>query len=585
MSSGDENIKNEEKTKKISPEEQKSEDTFILKKGAKISLQLLSSLLMAVVIGAKIFLYFFDLVIPRELRDYVPFFQMVRTSTFTASEIMSGEKSKEVLAVSNELDELVTKQQRVKKNYPLRRGIGQAVSMGISPIVLIVIPTIIWGEGLIAMIKSWLVTYPIFANFEQLDILVGIMLGTLMLLISWIATVFGPIYVVFHKSSEILKRLGAYRWGALYQDLENLFSLPYYAVKSSFSFFDAPPISSETLEEYKLTITEEAEVMKEKVKGLLALDTKNVTERSKEMLENLLKKAEIPLEKLDLTKVTDETARTFSLLIWSKESSLIPGRRDKALYRFSEINKIPHEDARQILQGIANKLKRNEIDEYLLKSIMITGALKGIYEQEKKYKQVMTDIESNKLAIALGLGGEQYLEDIFSTRPLGIAILKQFGIFLLAILLPVAIIIYSLLLYIKHIILYLIRTIISKKTYLLFGIIRIRYYEISSTLMEKYKISSQKEKMKIKWKDVLNFNYKRIFIRIGKVLLKIIIFPILLLWSLFKSIYKRLYNIIKRRKPEDKMKRMFEKELATATLVSMYQEIYEKIHLSDLVLS
>ncbi len=585
MSSGDENIKNEEKTKEISPEEQKSEDTFILKKGAKISLQLLSSLLMAVVMGAKIFLYFFDLVIPRELRDYVPFFQMVRTSTFTASEIMSGEKSKEVLAVSNELDELVTKQQRVKKNYPLRRGIGQAVSMGISPIVLIVIPTIIWGEGLIAMIKSWLVTYPIFANFEQLDILVGIMLGTLMLLISWIATVFGPIYVVFHKSSEILKRLGAYRWGALYQDLENLFSLPYYAVKSSFSFFDAPPISSETLEEYKLTITEEAEVMKEKVKGLLALDTKNVTERSKEMLENLLKKAEIPLEKLDLTKVTDETARTFSLLIWSKESSLIPGRRDKALYRFSEINKIPHEDARQILQGIANKLKRNEIDEYLLKSIMITGALKGIYEQEKKYKQVMTDIESNKLAIALGLGGEQYLEDIFSTRPLGIAILKQFGIFLLAILLPVAIIIYSLLLYIKHIILYLIRTIISKKTYLLFGIIRIRYYEISSTLMEKYKISSQKEKMKIKWKDVLNFNYKRIFIRIGKVLLKIIIFPILLLWSFFKSIYKRLYNIIKRRKPEDKMKRMFEKELATATLVSMYQEIYEKIHLSDLVLS
>ncbi len=83
MSSGDENIKNEEKTKEISPEEQKSEDTFILKKGAKISLQLLSSLLMAVVIGAKIFLYFFDLVIPRELRDYVPFFQMVRSSTFT----------------------------------------------------------------------------------------------------------------------------------------------------------------------------------------------------------------------------------------------------------------------------------------------------------------------------------------------------------------------------------------------------------------------------------------------------------------------------------------------------------------------
>ena len=134
MSSGDELENKEEEI-----EETLSEESIEFKKSAKVSFHILSVLIMMVIIGAKIFLFLFDLVIPRELRDYVPFFQMVRTSTFTASQIMAGKKSREVMKVSNELDELVLKQQQIKKNYPLRRGIGQAVSMGISPIILIVI--------------------------------------------------------------------------------------------------------------------------------------------------------------------------------------------------------------------------------------------------------------------------------------------------------------------------------------------------------------------------------------------------------------------------------------------------------------
>ena len=155
--------KNEEDIDEPLPEE-----SIELKKSAKVSFHILSVLIILVIIGAKIFLFFFDLVIPRELRDYVPFFQMVRTSTFTASQIMAGKKSRDVMKVSNELDELVLKQQKIKKNYPLRRGIGQAVSMGISPIILIVIPTVIWGEGIVAMIKNWLITYPSLASRTKL---------------------------------------------------------------------------------------------------------------------------------------------------------------------------------------------------------------------------------------------------------------------------------------------------------------------------------------------------------------------------------------------------------------------------------
>ena len=103
--------------------------------------------------------------------------------------------------------------------------------------------------------------------------------------------------------------------------------------------------------------------------------------------------------------------------------------------------------------------------------------------------------------------------------------------------------------------------------------------------MERYKVSTRKEKKKFKWKDVLDINYRRIFARIGKFLLKIILLPFVLLWSLLKSLYRRFAKLFERRSPEDKMKRKFEKELANATLVSMYQEIYEKIHLSDLVIA
>ncbi|MHA1260088.1 MAG: hypothetical protein ACTSRO_10690, partial [Candidatus Heimdallarchaeaceae archaeon] len=132
------------------------------------------------------------------------------------------------------------------------------------------------------------------------------------------------------------------------------------------------------------------------------------------MLEDLLKKVDIPLEKFDLTKITDETSRAFALLIWSKEASLFPWRRDEALEEFAKNNNLTVEEGEQVLSKIMEKVKRKEISNYMFKSLLVTGALKGITKQEKKYKQLMSDLEYNKLALALALGTEQYLEDIYT---------------------------------------------------------------------------------------------------------------------------------------------------------------------------
>jgi len=573
--------KNLEKLKEKTPEEELTDEKEadkekkILPKAGKISFNILSVLFTIVSLVAKFILVFFDIFIPQALREYVPFLNMIRQTTLSVSELFAGKKSKEIMEVSKELDELVINQQKVKKAYPLRRGIGQAISMGISPILIILVPTIICGESLILIIQGWFPVLP--------RIVIILMIGTIMLLLSFISTVFGPIYVIFHESSKYLLRLGAYRWAAIYQDLENFFSLPYHAARSSFTIFDAPPISSETFEEFKIELLEEASAIKEKVQGLLAMDVKEVPDRSKEMLENLLRKAEIPLKKLDLTKITQKTSRTFALLIWSKESSILPWRREEALEKFALNNILTEEKAEFALQEIVFKVKNEEIDEYILKVLMINGALKGIAKQEEKYKQILTDIEYNKLAISLALGAQQYLLDTFKYLPVWLQIIKNIGVSLLAVLIPFFLVIIAILLYIKHVIFTLVKTIFSKKTLKIPRLIRKRFREINTTFIDTYFSVVEKGK-KFNLKNDMDIDFVKFFKGVGKVLIKLILFIPLLLWSFLKSVYKRIYKLWERRKPENQLKRMFEKEIATESLISMYQEIYDKFIVSDVVL-
>jgi hypothetical protein len=435
---------------------------------------------------------------------------------------------------------------------------------------MVLIPTIIWGKSIIAWFNDWLPpSVPAAVSF--------ILLGTIMLLISWIVTLFGPFYVIFHNSSKYLLKMGAYRWASIYQDLENIFAIPYYAAKSSFSFFDAPPISSETLQEFKLDIKEEIDIVKEKVEGLLALDTKSVPDRSKQELDKLLKKIEIPLEEFDLSKVKDTTSRTFALLIWSKEESLLPWRRSKALEKFALQNNMTKPEVEEAFYAL-NRKREEGLDEETIKSVLITGALKGIEEQEKKYSQIMTDIETNKLAISLALGTEQFIEDMYRPMPKFVLVLKIIGVSIIAILMPFLLVILAVLLYVKHLVFTLFKTIFSKGTIQFPKYIAKRYKEVKGNLIDTYD-SVKKKGKEFSFKEDLDFNFKKVMKNFGRFLLKFLLFLIKFatLWAFWKYLYERIVKLIQRRQPENQMRRLFERELTTESLVYMYQEIYDKL--------
>ncbi|MHA1260090.1 MAG: hypothetical protein ACTSRO_10700 [Candidatus Heimdallarchaeaceae archaeon] len=530
----------------------------------KIALILLSSFFTLISSLGKLVLIIYDIFVPRDLRELVPILQMYRKYLITLANLLSGTKSREIIDLSHELDELVLREQKMMKAYPIRRGVGEVINLAITPIVIVAIPTAIWGDDLLVILEERTTIPPLVILF---------IFSTGLLIASWIATIFGPVYAIFHECSIILVAYGGYRWANIYRTLENFFSLPYHAAKSSFSFFDAPPISAETLNDFKLEILEEVENIKDKTQELLLLDSRKVPERSKKNLEKLLSKAELTLNELDISKITEKTARAFALLIWSKEASLLPWRVEEAKERFAKRNNMTKEKAEKSFKFIIKKLEEGYLSHDLFSSVMITGALKGIADQEKKYKQYMSDLEYNKLAISLALGSQQYIKDRFSPKKWYERIGKMLFISIIAPFLPYYVLIRAIYFYFRHIIVTTIKSIIS-----------IKYKEISTTLISTYE-NVKKMGRKLNFSKDLELDMKRYSKNMMKILFKLILLVPLLFWSFFKAIYQVFSGIWTRASEEEKMKRKFEKELATESLVAMYQELYDKMLLSDLLSS
>ncbi len=571
----------------------------------KISLIILAGIFTLVSVIGKILLIIFDILVPTGLRELVPLLQLYRKYFLVAANILSGEKSKEIMEVSEELDELVLTEQKMIKNYPIRRGVGEVINLAVTPLVFIAIPTLIvrifrigyatifYTFDLLPTLgplgsPNYLKYFDLLRLIEDLTGLGPIysvaLFGTGLLIASWIATIFGPIYAIFHSCSVILMRYGGYRWANIYMSLENFFSLPYHAAKSSFSFFDAPPISAETYKDFKLEIVEEVDIIKKKVQNLIALDPKKVPERSKEMLEELLGKAELTLNELDISRIEQETARTFALLIWSKESSILPWVTNEAKIKFAKNNEMSTEEVRKSFRIILKKIEEGYLTDDLFSSVLITGALKGINDQQKKYKQLLDDIEYNKLAISLALGARQYLKDQFTKKPWYKKIGKKILISLIAPFMPVGVFFQALYNYFKHVVLSTLRTIVALVTTRVGRFISSRFLEIRDTIITTFNNVSSRGK-RFSFKEDLNIDFNKYLRLFGKFIFGVILLAPILLISLFKALKRNFQRIWKRRSTEEKMKRMFEKELATASLVAMYQEIYDKMLISDILIT
>ncbi len=516
----------------------------------------------------------YDIFVPRTLRELVPLLNMFRKYILTVAELFSGKKSKEVVKVASELEEIKMREEKMIKNYPIRRGMGEAINLSLHPVVMIAIPSAIFGKDLYHLFEEW-----------HIPVSIGIMLfGTGLLVISWIATIFGPIYALFHECSLFMLRRGSYRWAEFFQDLENLFALPYYTARSSFSIFDAPPISSDTFTDFKLAILDDLTEMKNRVQDLLAMDANQVPERSKKMLMDLLKKTQQSIGSINIDEITEETARTFALLIWNKESSIFPWRRNEALKLFANRNNMSVNEARKTLQFIAMKIMEGYTSKDLYFSVMLTGALKSIAKLEQKYKQYLSDMEYNTTALSLTLGAQQYILDMFIPKSTGNKILKAIVDSIIALFLPYLVLILIIARYFKHIGEETGKAIVRmKKTK---RPLATRYKEINSTLCGSIKKLGQKNNEKGKNSETNKPTKKAkdshpFLKKLGKFFLKVILLVPLLFWSFIKTIYIRIKKLWEVQSPEKKNKRKFEKVLTTEVLYGMYQEIYDKIILSD----
>ncbi|UJG44147.1 MAG: hypothetical protein K9W46_02950 [Candidatus Heimdallarchaeum endolithica] len=519
-------------------------------------------------IGSFILLIY-DIFVPRTLRELVPILNMFRKYILVAAELFSGKKSKEVAKVVSELEEIKMREEKMMKNYPIRRGIGEAINLGLHPVIIFAIPTAIWGKNLHQLFEGW-----------GIPVSLGILLfGTGLLCISWIATIFGPIYALFHECSIFMLKRGSYRWAEFFQDLENLFALPYYTARSSFSILDAPPISAETLEEFKLDIMDDVGEIKSRIADILSLDATQVPERSKQMLQELLIETQQSLGSIDISEIKEVTARQFALLIWNKEGSMFPWRRNEALEEFAEKNNMSVKEAKKTIQLIVKKALEGYTSKDLYFSIMISGALKGIAELEEKYKQFMSDIEYTSTALSLSLGAQQYILDRFTEKLFYKKLLKVIADFFIALFLPYVMLLIVIFRYFKHVVTQTIKNIISIKDLKKKRIFRNKVKEIKETLSSSYYSIGDK---KFSLKDAFDIDFGEFFKKLGKVIVKIILLVPLLFWSFLKAIYIRIQKLLRRRTEEEKSKRKFEKELATKTLVAMYDELYEKIVLSNL---
>ncbi|MCG3215496.1 MAG: hypothetical protein KAS63_02185 [Candidatus Heimdallarchaeota archaeon] len=564
-------------------------------------------LYLAVVMSKFIFLLY-ETLIPRGLRELVPILNLWRKYLVYISNLFSSQEKIEVIKIEEEFEEIIQKEDRINKAYPLQRGVGETYDHLLIVVVIILASIVLIQSSTTdfnALLDAVISRVPWFQTLSDRSLwlvitVIAMICSTVMGILSFIATVFGPIYALFHRSSLRMVKVGAYRFASYYQKFEDFFSLPYIASKASFSFFDAPPISSETYEEFKIDLIGDLHDLSSRFTNILSLNPKSLPEKTKSLYKELLSsKIE---DRLDMTQVEDSISRAFALEIWQKETSLMPWKKEPGLATFAERRNISYKEAKQTLEFVTSKLSDKFVSKPFYSSILLTGALKGVLAVENRYKMPLSDLEYNQLAFTLALGAQRYLIDHHAKPRFRKRLrfkLKNLSYGLVVVFVELYNVIIN---YAKHIWSNF-RTNFSrgwsKRAAIFFGS---RFTEIQKTLFsfvfpgdeiedieEKKQRNEAIQTLKMLWKAFL-FLFKvilalpmslyyfaklfsLIFINIAKFCLYHI--------SRIKSL-KRFQKYLTKKKwmieKEEKVKKKnFEKDLALESMVSMYDEIYSKM--------
>ncbi|MHA1205598.1 MAG: hypothetical protein ACTSSL_11805 [Candidatus Heimdallarchaeaceae archaeon] len=523
------------------------------------------SLLFPIVVLSKILLIISYIFIPRSITELVPALNIQRKYLLYLSTILASKEKKELANVQETVDDILLKQEKIRDAYPIQRSVGELFDKFSTFSLFVLLPLFVWKQ-------------PFLEKFSYIHPLILILVfSTVQGMLSAITASFGPFFKLFHKMSMIMLKYKAYRAAYYYQKLEDIFALPFLASRSSYRFIDAPPISKETYEDFKIDLHQDVDAIKRRVMDFLNIYGANMSKETQELFNQYLSK--IDQERLDMHKIEDSIARAFALLIWKRQSSFFPWKKNPAIKQFAKNNNLTYKEAKKALSFIANKLKDKFVSDEFYNSILLTGSLRGIYELEKKYNIDLSDNVFSQIAFSLALGGQRYILDFFTENPWYVKILiflRNTIIFLLG---PVLAIVEIFIDYIKHIKsetqFFLSKT---QKNFLKIYV-KTRFKEMKREFIKKLtkKESKDNEKLQIQ-------NDKKgiiALINILKLLVQIVLALPLSLYYIGRALISifRL-NWLKKKTDEEITTREFEKELATSALASMYQEIYDKLVLN-----
>ena len=539
--------------------------------------------LYLVVVLAKFLFQIYEILIPRGLREIVPILNLWRKYLVYISNLFSSSEKMEMVKIEEEIDEIIIREDRINKAYPIQRGVGETYDHVLIIIVIIVASLVLIQSqttNFDALLDAITNRFEFFQRLSDtarwlLLTVIAIICSTVMGILSFIATITGPIYSLFHKSSLRMVKIGAYRFASFYQKVEDLFALPYLASKASFSFFDAPPISQETYEEFKIDLVGDLKNLRRRFTNILNLDPTSLSDKAKEVYRRFLSsKTE---DRLDMTQIEDYISRAFALEIWQKETTMLPWIKEPGLGAFSKKHNLSYKEAKQTFDFVTVKLKDKFVSKPFYSSILLTGALKGVMAVETRYDMPMSDIEYNQLAFSLALGAQRYILDHFAKPKFKQRLRIKLRNLSYGLVVPYLELFGAFISYGKHIGNHVKRRFArgwGKRAGVFLGT---RFAEIQkglfSILLEEDEKKDKKEKQNLaEAKEVLKMLWKAFLF-----LFKVILALPLSIWYMLKLFFQLFVSIWKYGQPEAKKKRNFEKDLAKESMVAMYDEIYSKL--------
>ncbi|MCG3217863.1 MAG: hypothetical protein KAR35_02600 [Candidatus Heimdallarchaeota archaeon] len=354
-------------------------------------------LIFFIAIFARLVLIISDTIFPEKVRKLLPIITAYRMLLIAISDIfISGERSAAMEAIE-ELGELKNQQDQVAKGYAARKAIGQTVDYGLSFAILVLL-----GVGPLLMENEF---------FAENPWIIVLVLSSFTVVISLLATLFGPVYTYFSGCKNYCLKKGAYRGASIYWKLEQLFSIPFLATKSGFMLLDMPPIDAETLQDFSSQIKNELNDIQSSVNSLLARDTSQIPSQMRSKIRDLVKQTGGGLGDLNFETIKEELAREFALSLYQLEFPLMFWRRKKAIKNFAETMGIPKNDAEDILRLINVKIDYRQAPVDMVNAILIAGAMKGIVQKEQEYHELLSDADFAEISTGLAFGVRQFIED------------------------------------------------------------------------------------------------------------------------------------------------------------------------------